>query len=41
MEECFFLNVELNILLMRYQIIPIVEWDKEFTVLIRDAPGHL
>lgn len=39
MEEFFFLNVDLNILLMKNHIIPIQEWDKEFSILIRDAPG--
>lgn len=41
MEEFFFLNVDLNILLMKNHIIPIQEWDKEFSILIRDAPGQL
>lgn len=37
----YFLNVELNILLIKNQIIPVAEWDKEFSKLVRDAPGQL
>jgi hypothetical protein len=32
-------NVELNLLLIRSQILPVVEWDRQLSLLIRDSPG--
>ena len=41
MEEMYLLNVDLVILLMRNQVLPIAEWDKQFSIFVRDAPGAL
>lgn len=37
----YFLNVDLNILLMRNNIIQVAEWDKQLALFIQDSPGQL
>lgn len=41
MEEMYLFNVELNIALLSKGILPLAEWDKQFSLIIRDAPGNL
>lgn len=41
MEEMYLFNVELNIALLGKGILPLAEWDKQFALIIRDAPGNL
>jgi len=41
MEEMYLFNVELNIALLSKGILPLAEWDRAFSLIIRDAPGNL
>ena len=41
MEECYLLNPELTVLLMKHQIINIAAWDRKLVFLIRESPGSL
>lgn len=39
MEEFYVFNVELNLILIKNQILPIREWDRQIALQIRDSPG--
>jgi hypothetical protein len=41
MEECYLLNPELTVQLMKYQIINIGAWDRKFVFFVRESPGQL
>lgn len=41
MEECYLLNAELTVQLMKHQIINIGAWDRKFSFFIRESPGQL
>lgn len=41
MEECYLLNVDLNLLLMQNGIISVAEWDKQLATFIHNSPGQL
>jgi len=35
------LNLELTVALLSKEVLPIREWEKKFSLLVRDAPGNL
>lgn len=41
MEECYLLNPELTVQLMKYQIINVGAWDRKFYFFVRESPGSL
>lgn len=41
MESNSLYNVDFNIALISKDILPLAEWDKQISMLIRDAPGNL
>lgn len=41
MEECYLLNPELTVQLMKQQIINIAAWDRKFVFFVRESPGQL
>ena len=41
MEECYLLNADLTVLLMKHQIINVAAWDRKFAFFIRESPGQL
>lgn len=41
MEECYLLNPELTVQLMKNSIINIAAWDRKFHFFVRESPGSL
>lgn len=41
MEECYLLNPELTVQLMKHQIINVPAWDRKFSFFVRESSGQL
>jgi hypothetical protein len=41
MEECYLLNADLTVQLMKHQIINVQAWDRKLIFFIRQSPGQL
>ena len=41
MEEMYFLNVDLHIMLIKNRIFPIAEWEEQTALFIQNSPGNL
>jgi hypothetical protein len=40
MEEIYLFDVNFNITLLSKAILPLAEWDKQFSLVIKEMPGN-